>query len=296
MGFEGQCFTCLNKRQGAAHVQERLDRYFCNQDWHNLFPSVKVINGDFIHSDHRPIAAILENVVRSRQFDKKKSFRFETHWLKDTECRDIVTQTWLSPDVPLDNQDSILDIFGRCADRLGAWNKTKFGSIPKLVRETQKQLDDLLSVAAPLVRMDEVKRREIKLNDLLSREECYWRLRSRADWLAMGDRNTKYFHNKATGRKKKNAIVEIMTEDGRKLTTEEDIVGEIEHYFGTIFSSTSPTLQQVENGIANIGATISQEELLGLLRLLGRMGFMLFSSRNIGILLVHGFQLCALRF
>ncbi|KAF4395681.1 hypothetical protein G4B88_013455, partial [Cannabis sativa] len=101
MGFEGQCFTCLNKRQGAAHVQERLDRYFCNQDWHNLFPSVKVINGDFIHSDHRPIAAILENVARR------------------------------------------------------AWNKTKFGSIPKLVRETQKQLDDLLSVAAPLVRMDE---------------------------------------------------------------------------------------------------------------------------------------------
>ncbi|KAF4372682.1 hypothetical protein F8388_000849, partial [Cannabis sativa] len=132
MGFEGQCFTWLNKRQGVAHVQERLDRYFCNQDWHNLFPSVKVINGDFIHSDHRPIAAILENVVCSRQYDKKKSFRFETHWLKDTECRDIVTQTWLSPDVPLDNQDSILDIFGRCADRLGAWNKTKFGSIPKL--------------------------------------------------------------------------------------------------------------------------------------------------------------------
>ncbi|KAM6589756.1 hypothetical protein CsatA_012361 [Cannabis sativa] len=71
--------------------------------------------------------------------------------------------------------------------------------------------------------MDEVKRLEVKLNDLLSREECYWKLRSRADWLALGDRNTKYFHNKATGRKKKNVIVEIMTEDGRRLSTEEDI-------------------------------------------------------------------------
>ncbi|KAF4367068.1 hypothetical protein G4B88_016780 [Cannabis sativa] len=135
----------------------------------------------------------------------------------------------------------------KCADRLGAWNKGKFGSIPRLVRETQKQLDDLLSVAAPLVRMEEVKRLETKLNDLLSREECYWKLRSRADWLAMGDRNTKYFHNKATGRKKKNAIVEIMTDDGRKLSVEEDIVGEIERYFGTIFSSASPTVQQTES-------------------------------------------------
>ncbi|KAF4355225.1 hypothetical protein F8388_013000 [Cannabis sativa] len=95
--------------------------------------------------------------------------------------------------------------FGRCADRLGAWNKSKFGSIARLVREAQNQLDDLLSVSAPLVRMDEVKRLETKLNDLLSREECYWKLRS------------------PTGRKKKNAIVEIMTEDGRKLSMEEDI-------------------------------------------------------------------------
>ncbi|KAM6596535.1 hypothetical protein CsatA_007059 [Cannabis sativa] len=76
----------------------------------------------------------------------------------------------------------------------------------------------------------------------------------------MGDRNTKYFHNKATGRKKKNAIVEIMTEDGRKLSVEEDIVGEIERYFGTIFSSASPTVQQVENGIANIDTQITPEE------------------------------------
>ncbi|KAF4404587.1 hypothetical protein G4B88_005973 [Cannabis sativa] len=45
---------CPGRRQGAAHVQERLDRFCCNQDWHNLFPSVRVINGDLLHSDHRP--------------------------------------------------------------------------------------------------------------------------------------------------------------------------------------------------------------------------------------------------
>ncbi|KAF4359436.1 hypothetical protein F8388_001480 [Cannabis sativa] len=199
-------------------------------EWHNLYPSVRVLNGDLLHSDHRLVVASLENVIRLQRNDRKRCFRFETHWLKDDNCHDIVQRTWLASEVssPLDNQDCILDIFGRCADQLGAWNKGKFGSIPRLVRETQKQLDDLLSVSAPLVRMDEVKRLETKLNDLLSREECYWKLQSRADWLALGDRNTKYFHNKATGRKKKNAIVEIMTEDGRRLSTEEDIVSEIE--------------------------------------------------------------------
>ncbi|XP_060961854.1 uncharacterized protein LOC133032051 [Cannabis sativa] len=138
MGFEGQCFTWLNKRHGGAHVQERLDRYFCNQEWHDLYPSVRVLNGDLLHSDHRLVVASLENVIRHQRNDRKRCFRFETHWLKDDECHDIVQRTWLASEVssPLDNQDCILDIFGRCADQLGAWNKGKFGSIPRLVRET----------------------------------------------------------------------------------------------------------------------------------------------------------------
>ncbi|KAF4380182.1 hypothetical protein G4B88_005639 [Cannabis sativa] len=125
-------------KHGGAQVQERLDRYFCNQGRHDLFPSVKVINVDLFHSDHRPIVATLENIIRLRSNDKKRSFRFKTHWLKDATCHEIVNKT--------------------------------------LVRETQKQLDDLLSVSAPLVRMDEVKRLEVKLKDLFSREECYWKL------------------------------------------------------------------------------------------------------------------------
>ncbi|KAF4379607.1 hypothetical protein F8388_023624 [Cannabis sativa] len=132
MGYDGQCFTWLNKRQGAAHVQERLDRFCCNQDWHELFPSGNVCTGDFIHSDHRPVVATLENVVRVQKKDKKRGFRFETHWLKDEECHDIVHQSWAAQDGPLESQESIIDIFGRCADRLGTWNKNKFGSIPKL--------------------------------------------------------------------------------------------------------------------------------------------------------------------
>ncbi|KAF4366329.1 hypothetical protein F8388_017483 [Cannabis sativa] len=55
-------------------------------DWHNLYPLVRVINGDLIHSDHRPVVASLENVIRNPQNDRKRCFRFETHWLKDDDC------------------------------------------------------------------------------------------------------------------------------------------------------------------------------------------------------------------
>ncbi|KAK4855182.1 hypothetical protein QYF36_004801 [Acer negundo] len=42
------------------------------------------------------------------------------------------------------------------------------------------------------------------LDRLLSKEEIYWRQRSKADWLFAGDRNSKFFNACASARKRKN--------------------------------------------------------------------------------------------
>ncbi|XP_060972579.1 uncharacterized protein LOC133038438 [Cannabis sativa] len=51
-----------------------------------------------------------------------------------------------------------------------------------------------------------IQQMEAKLNGLLEKDEQYWRQRSRALWLQWGDRNTKYFHHKASARQKNNEI------------------------------------------------------------------------------------------
>jgi hypothetical protein len=49
---------------------------------------------------------------------------------------------------------------------------------------------------------------------LLRQEEETWRQKSRLNWLASGDRNTKFFHAYANSRKLINSIWDITKEDG----------------------------------------------------------------------------------
>lgn len=55
------------------------------------------------------------------------------------------------------------------------------------------------------------KQAEIFLRD----KETYWVQRAKADWLAKGDKNTKFLHAKASFRKKNNGISGIKDEAGQ---------------------------------------------------------------------------------
>lgn len=55
---------------------------------------------------------------------------------------------------------------------------------------------------------------ESKLSSLLQQENAFWRQRAKVFWLKDGDLNTKFFHQSATNRKRKNHLKGLFDEDG----------------------------------------------------------------------------------
>ncbi|KAK8356488.1 hypothetical protein V6Z12_A05G357200, partial [Gossypium hirsutum] len=75
-----------------------------------------------------------------------------------------------------------------------------------------------------------------------------WAQRSRSKWLREGDRNTRYFHSKATGRLKKNFIEKLKDMNGNWVTSSNDISQVAKNYFLGLFRSNGQRVDLHEVG------------------------------------------------
>ena len=79
-----------------------------------------------------------------------------------------------------------------------------------------------------------------EINDLLSKEEKMWKQRSRALWLHEGDKNSRYFHSRATYRYRQNRIEEFENHLGERCMDENGIENILVDFYQNLFTSSSP--------------------------------------------------------
>jgi hypothetical protein len=197
MGFSGDVFTWKRGR-----IRERLDRAVASGSWLATHPNAKLIHLEYIRSDHRPIlldTKYQEAVVSHGSGPKK----FKAKWLMETDFREEVQRAW---DAASGAEGGVLGRLGQMHAALHAWDSQVLRKLKRHLRKAQRELEKAMN--GPISDESEAKAKEmanlIKL--LLEQDEIYWAQRSRANRLQHGDRNTSFFHNFASARRKKNSI------------------------------------------------------------------------------------------
>ncbi|KAL5548854.1 hypothetical protein UlMin_004085 [Ulmus minor] len=121
------------------------------------------------------------------------------------------------------NLDGVANKLRLCASDLEGWNLENFSRLKMQVRKA-KTAFDRIDKNLSCHNWKEHQRLEKALDALRYKEERYWRQRSKDLWLKCGDRNSKFFHQKASARKSKNSITGLVDINENWCDEEEDSI------------------------------------------------------------------------
>lgn len=233
--LNGRSFTWSN---GWEHpTLERLDRIFVTSDLEELFPQSFLKALPSVISDHCPL---LLSTLPS--LPAKGRFRFENFWCKLEGFEEVVQEAW-SADCRLQDPISRLDFKLRSTGRaLQSWSDKKVGNV-KLQLEMARELIgrfDRMEESRGLSGQERFLHRELKRKylALASLERTMARQRSRISWLREGDANTRFFHQHAAWRRRRNFVQQL--EHGSQVATAPDEKAALAHdFFDGVLGSVS---------------------------------------------------------
>ncbi|MED6158737.1 hypothetical protein PIB30_117172 [Stylosanthes scabra] len=240
LGFKGHPFTWSNGQSGTNNIQERLDRALARSEWKQLFPKTSIQHLSRYKSDHSPLLLNLAGEGNRRRRRIGHTFKFEEFWLSNSECSRILENT------SKDQEGDIVEKIKRSGGNLDEWGKTTFGDIQKRIKEAQESIATLNNSPQSAETIRRTREEEADLDELLKLEEIKWSQRSRASRLKHGDRNTAFFHQKASQRKKRNWVESIYDDMGIKYMEEEQIEDVMRGFYEKLFTS------EETRGVSNV--------------------------------------------
>lgn len=91
LGFRGSFYTLSRGNSPSTMIRERLDRFLATPCWVDLFPNINVRHFPIYKFDHAPI--LLNSSMPGREEYNEKLFKFESYWLTNDECRQVVSSS-----------------------------------------------------------------------------------------------------------------------------------------------------------------------------------------------------------
>ncbi|XP_012847426.1 PREDICTED: uncharacterized protein LOC105967373 [Erythranthe guttata] len=256
LGFVGYPFTWSNNRKAPHTTRERLDRACGNNEWMELFPNYRVRHLDALYSDHIPLLIEWRSAIIAQQGGRNRGFKFEAMWLKSEECEQIIRENWhanVSQQTSLDQWSNL----EHCKLGLLRWSRVSFGCVRDRIRKLKEKIVKLKKRVLTAETKSEIHDLSRELDELLDKEEVMWRQRAKAHWMREGDKNTKFFHAKASSRRRKNTIAGLCNSEGVWCEREADIEKIVSDYFSDIFTSKDQPTSVMEEVLDAIEPRVS---------------------------------------
>ena len=215
--------------RGKRHehiVHCRLDRVVSKCTWAKMFPSGRCEYLLFEGSDHRPLITYFD----LKKKKKRGIFRYDRRLKGNTEVTNLIEEAW-----NCDLQETVEEKIIKTRRSIIDWSRKKHLNSEKLIEEYRESLEEAMSSATPS--SDQISSLNNKLLTAYKNEEEFWKQRSRQLWLALGDKNTSYFHAITRGRKVINKFVVIEDKNGTAHYEEEKMLTVITDYFKDLFTS-----------------------------------------------------------
>ncbi|KAG8662107.1 hypothetical protein MANES_01G065050v8 [Manihot esculenta] len=232
----GYPFTWEHSRNSGSWVESKLDRVLTNAQWRARFSNSSTEVMGFSTSDHLPILLVVKCFVEQRHAHR---FHFENMWLRETGCRNLIFDIWQS--------SSNMDAAGKleaCRSALKSWGIN-------LRLKHKVEMDECLAIMSRLrgsrlqEHITEFLRAKARFFHLLNLHEIFWKQRAKQFWLKEGDANTRFFHQSASARKRKNTIVKLLDDSNVWRDRNSGLEGVMTDYFMTLFTSHSCNSEHV---------------------------------------------------
>ncbi|XP_010256226.1 PREDICTED: uncharacterized protein LOC104596672 [Nelumbo nucifera] len=203
-------------------------------DWEELWENLVSKALPSVTSDHCPIPLGQEAL-----FGGPSPFRFKNMWLKDPSFK-LRVKDWWEEGRPRNRKKGVrfMRTLKALKGKTKDWNKDHFGRIEEGQERISSRIEEL-DIKEAQRNFSEEEREErwklkVELEEILRNEEISWRQKSRCKWL-QGDKNTRFFHSLASGKRSKNLITTVVV-DGIEVRREEEIVKVFLDHFKGIFS------------------------------------------------------------
>lgn len=128
----------------------------------------------------------------------------------------------------------------RCQRDLQRWRKQSFCNISRALIEKRSFLkfaEEATQLGGDYNPVYTIKK---EISELLLLEEQLWHQRFCAHWMKSGDKNTAFFHSKASKRLRRNRIDSLRNNDGVLCSDEAEVTGLLVSYYKQLFTSSQP--------------------------------------------------------